>query len=396
MTTHNQIPDEIFAQALARLQNGESIDAIAKNYEGYQQELTNLLFVAQMGMGIPKITPPTPYKAYRFTDTVAATKGFTEWLAYFRVAIIPIVLVIVLVGGNKFANGVEGSLPGQKLYTLKRATEQARLSLTRDQNKVAGLHVEFMQNRIDEVKKAADEGDENSEKLAIAELKSQTEKTFAEAGPVATANAISKQDSTLLENLVAINKQQKDVLAELSTSSESDSAKIVAVTALEENKKNDVTLAKIIATVNDQTMADLPNKVSVTGNITFYNGVAITVEKNAFTINANTTFTGIDGLDIPTSEIAAKTIYGRVTVIGTRIENGTLVAKQVILVAAETEGSQDGTVKGDSTIKPVVKPIVKPVEPTNTNTTPPVTEPEAPTKATGSYITEPSSQQYAP
>ncbi len=395
MTTPNNIPDEIFAQALARLQNGETAEVIASDYADYQQELISLLFVAQMGMHIPKLQIPAPYKAYKFADQVAATRGFAEWLAYFRVAVVPIALVIVLIGGRTAVNATEGSLPGERLYSLKRATEKARLSLTRDQDKVAGLHVEFMQKRIDEVKQAANEGNEDSEKLAIAELKTQTETTFAEAGPVATANAISKQDSTLLENLVAINKQQKDVLADLSENGDSDSAKIIASSALEDNKKNDVTLAKIIATVNDQTLADLPNKVSATGIITFYNGASITVEKNVFTINDQTTFTGIDGINIATADIASKTISGRVTVLGTRIENGSLMAKQVLLMAAEVVGEQDGTVKGDITPKPITKPIVKPTEPIEPEPTPIEILP-APTKATGSFITEPSEGQYAP
>lgn len=391
----NQIPDQIFAEALDRLYKGESVETIAASYQDYQQELAGLLSVSQIGMGLPRITPPAPYKAYRFADHVVATKGFAEWFKYFRVAIIPIALVVVLIGGRTIVDATEGSLPGEKLYSLKRATETARLSLTRDQDKVANLHVEFMQNRIDEVKKAADEGNEASETLAIAELKTQTEKTFAEAGPVATANAISKQDSTLLENLVAINKQQKDILAVLSENSGSDTAKMVASTALEDSKDTDVTLAKIIATVNEQSLADMPNKVSATGEITFYNGVKITVEKNIFTITDRTTFTGIDGIEIATSEIASKTILGRVTVIGTRNENGTLIAKQILLLATEVEGGQDGTVKGITTPPlPITKPTdQKIIEP---EPSPVTTDPVAPTKATGSYITEPSGQQYAP
>ena len=394
--TTNQIPDEVFAEALARLAQGQSPKAIAADFADYQHELEGLLFIAQTGMQIPKLDPPTPYKSYRFADTVATSSLFSEWFAYFRVAAIPIALVIVLVGGGKLADATKGSLPGDNLYSLKRATESARLTLTRDQDKVASLHVEFMQNRINEVKQAANEGNEETETLAIAELKTQTDKTFAEAGPVATANAISKLDSTLLDNLVAINKQQKDVLAELSETGETDSAKTVAITALEDNKKNDVTLAKIIATVNDQTMAEMPNKVSVTGNITYFNSLKITVEKNIFTIDDKTIVTGIDGVDITKPEFADKIISGRVTVVGTRIENGTLIAKQILLLAAELEGDVDGMVKGDSTTK-YVKPVqaTKPVE-QQVPVEPVTPAPTTPTKATGSYITEPSSQQYAP
>lgn len=396
MTILKTIPDAIFAESLDRLTQGESVQAIAASNPGYQEELVSLLSIAQTGMSIPKLEAPAPYKSFRFKDEVAASKGFMEWFAYFRVAVIPIALVVVLLGGRTIVTATENSLPGDKLYSLKRATENAQLKLTNDQDKVASLHVEFMQKRIDEVKKAADSGDQDTETLAIAELKSQTEKTFAEAGPVATANAISKQDPTLLEDLVAINQQQKDVLADLSENGDNSEAKMIASTALEETKKTDLTLAKIIATVNDQALADMPNRVSVTGTITFYNGVNITVEKNVFTINERTAVTGIDGQSVASLTDDAKIISGRVTIIGTRVENGTLVAKQILLLAADTNTTEDGTVKGVTTptIKPVTKPIVKPTDPTTPiEPTPPAVDP---TQAQGSFITEPASQQYAP
>ncbi len=146
-------------------------------------------------------------------------------LSLFRVAIVPISLVIVLLGVPAIASATKNSLPGDKLYSLKRASEQVQLTLTQDQNEVATLHVELMEKRLDEVKKAADSGNTTSETLAIAELKSQTEKTFAQAGPVATANAISNQDSSLLDNLVAINNKQKTVLTELSKESDNNDTK---------------------------------------------------------------------------------------------------------------------------------------------------------------------------
>jgi Domain of unknown function (DUF5667) len=399
MTTPNTIPDSIFDEALVRLLQGESIESIVADHKIYQQELVGLLSVAQTGMSVPKLEVPAPYKSYRFADKVAATAGFTAWMQYFRVAVIPISLVIALLGGRTIVNATANSLPGDKLYTLKRATEQAQLTLTTDQDKVASLHVEFMQKRIDEVKKAADSGNEATETLAIAELKSQSDKTFAEAGPVATANAISKQDSSLLNNLVAVNQQQKDVLASLSISSDTDSAKTIATSALEDNKKNDQTLAKIIATVNDQALADMPNKVSVTGDVSFYNGAKITVEKNVFNINSHTVLTSIDGKSI----LDAEHISGRVTVIGTRMDNGQLDAKQILLLAAN---DQDGSVKGEVDVnpvqtpdpkpiitpRPIVTPIIKPIESTPTvEPNPPV----EPTKASGSFITEPTSQQYS-
>ncbi len=376
------IPDQIFNTALDRLELGESPKIIAADYKDFQEELESLLLVAQMGMNIQKLTPPTPYKAHKYASALNPKTRFFEYLSFFRVAAIPLSLVVALVGGRAIVSATEGSLPGDKLYSLKRATEEVRLTLTQDQDKVASIHVELMQKRLDEVKQAASDGNDETETLALAELKNQTEKTFAEAGPIATANAISKQDPTLLNNLVAVNKEQKDVLSELSISSDSSSAKTIATFALEDSKKNDQALAKIIATVNDQTLADFPSKVSITGNVSVWGTNKVTVEKNTFTVTDQTTITNSDGT---TTDF--KSISGRATVIGSKKPDGTLIALQILILASE-----DGTVKGDVTT-PTAKPPVKlpPIEPAEP------TEPEVitdPTTAQGTFIIEPSESQY--
>lgn len=382
------LPETIFAEALERLDRGETPHQIAASFPEYEQELEGLLSIAEMGMNIPKLVPPTPYKRHLFAEKTVTTSGaLVQFLNFMRVAIIPISLVIALIGGRAMVDATEDSLPGDKLYSLKRATEEARLTITRDQSKIAIIHVELMQKRIADVKKAADTGDQESEAAAINELQTQTEKTFAEAAPLATANAISNQDSTLLDSLVAINQEQKDVLEDVSESeSNNDETKTVAITALEDNKKNDVTLAKIIATVNDQALVDLPNKISVTGKITSHFGNKVVVEKNTFIIDKETKFQDMVGgaISEPTK------LEGRITVTGTRLENGSLLAKQILLLPPDS-----GEVKGE-TITPT-PPTNTPAKPTPTPTEPAPSEPvQVQPKATGSYIVEPSAQQYSP
>ena len=387
-------PDNIFAEALERLDQGETPNQIAASFPQYSQELEGLLSIAQMGMNIPKLVPPTPYKRHLFAEkSVNSYSTLSQLFTFMRVAIVPISLVIALLGGRAVVNATEDSLPGDKLYSLKRASEEARLTITRDQSKIAVIHVELLQKRLNDVRKAANTGNEASETAAIAELQSQSEKTFAEAAPLATANAISKQDSTLLDTLVAINKEQKDVLEDVSESNENDDAKTVAITALEDNKKNDFTLAKIIAAVNDQALVDLPNKISVTGEITSHIGSKIVVEKNTFTIDSETKFEDIDG----GAAAEPKDLTGRITITGIRLENGTLLAKQILLLPTAS-----GEVKGDTTATtppPATKPSTSPsttIEPAPIPPTTPEPNVQTPPKATGSYIVEPSEQQYTP
>lgn len=387
------IPETIFAEALERLSSGETPQSIAADYKDYQSELVSLLSVAEMGLHIPKKVVPTPYKRHLFAEKALTSSKFMQLLTFMRFAAIPLSLLIALFGGRFAVDATENSLPGDKLYSIKRASENARLTLTRDQDKVATMHVELLQKRLEEVKQAANTGNEQSETAAIAELQSQTEKTFAEVTPVATANALAKQDSSLLNTLLAVNKEQKTVLASLSTTSDADSAKTSATSALEDNKKNDETLAKIIAAVNDQALIDLPNKISATGEISAYNATTITVEKNTFTINDKTIITNTD--DVTLTNIT--TLTGRATVTGTRNESGVLIAKQITLLPTDTTSLTEGAVKGTITPKPTPKPITPVVDPNAPDVEPapetPVTN--IPTKATGSYITEPSTPQYS-
>lgn len=378
-------PEEILNIAIERLQAGESPKAIASDYPDHSEELMGLLAVTKMGLNIPKLIPPTPYKRHLYAE-VTSQSWFWTTFAYYRIAAVPIALLVALIGGRAVVNATETSLPGDTLYSLKRATEEARLTFTRDQEKIASIHVELMQKRMAEVRQAADNGDTTVETAAIAELQSQTTKTFEEAAPLATANAISKQDSSLLDTLLAVNKQQKDILEDLSESNESTDAKTVATTALADNVKNDQTLAKIVATVNDQALMDMPNKVSITGTISNHYNNRITVEKNTFVINDKTTITDSNG-EVATTSISE--LSGRATITGIKAENGILIAKQILILPIET-----GDVKGVVDVIPVAKPPIKSTEPTIPVTPQTVQPTQNPTEAQGTFIVEPSAPQY--
>ncbi len=382
-TSLNAIPEEILDESISRLANGEHLQSILDSNKDYQQELASLLIVSQLGMNIPKVVPPTPYKRRLYEEAQVAPYKFLGLLQFMRMATIPIALLVALVGGNAVVKATSNALPGSPLYSLKRATEEAQLTFTSDKNKVATIHVELLQKRLDELKQASSTGNQEVETLALAELKTQTEKTFAEAAPIATANAISNQDSTLLNSLVAVNKAQFDVLTELSSNADTGEAQSVAKTALADSKKNEVTIAKIIATVNDQTLADLSNKITITGVVTYATPTRITVEKNTFVIDKETRITTSDGLTVADNTVLA----GKITVTGTRIDDGTLIAKQIVILPKE-----DGEVKGTTDVIPA-NPKITPKPPTDVD--PEDIETEQPKNSvSGSYISEPANSEY--
>jgi hypothetical protein len=389
----NSLTDEIFNTALEQLAAGKGPRQIAQQLAGnspeLQQELESLLAISALGMQIPKLEVPAPHKRHLYAETLNRGFRFAELLPFVRLAIVPLGLALVFFGGHAGVSATQDSLPGDLLYSVKRASESARLSLTRDSEKVASLHVEFMQNRLDEVKQAADSGDPAAETAAIAELKTQTERTFAEAAPVATAQALAGENSSLLDSLVAVNKEQKTLLTDISASAVTNDAKLSASSILEDNKKNELALASIIATINNQALMALPNKVSVTGEVTGHSGSYITVEKNSFSINDQTSFLMPDGQ--ATTETAK--ISGRVTVTGVKTDSGQLIAKQIMLLTEvgtpEVKGVATPAAGSPTTASQPAATTAPPAEPTPTPH-----EPED--KATGGYIVEPASPQYTP
>jgi hypothetical protein len=284
-------------------------------------------------------------------------------------------------GGKVLVDKTHESLPADNLYTLKRASEQLRFNLTRDPNKQASLQVEMVQRRLDELKQVSATNNPSKEAAALAELQDQSQKTFATVPQVAAAEAIAKNDSSLLNSLVAINKQQKQVLEAIQPQKETEQ---ITATAKTENEANGQKLASLIATVREQTLVDLDNKVSVTGEGTISNDkTRVTVENNTFAVNGETTITLADGSTAKLSEIGNKI---KVTVIGKKTPTG-LIAKSIAIIE-----SSPTTTDAKATKTPAVKGVsTKPEQAdSTTNTETPREEPvNDPNRVTGGFISEP-------
>ncbi len=381
------MPDHIFDMSIQRLQNGERLSAILDSYPEYRTELEPLLQIAQMAQLLPKVTAPAPYKSYKFTNVRTLPYYFTGVLQFVRMAVIPISLVVTLLGGQFVVNAMGNSLPGDTLYSLKRASEEARLNLTSDEEKLATIHVKLTQRRLEEVKKAIDTNNPEVENATLVALQEQTEKTFAAVPHVAAVNAVAKNDSSLLDELVAINKEQKSLYA---TIENKEDTKEVTKTALNTTKNNEETVAKLIATVNEQTLIDLPNKISVTGTPTVLQENKVVVEKNTFIIDEQTEITNPEGMTVDTLPQNVT----KITVIGSR-SNQTVIAKQILIISVDPTVPEIGTVKPITTsTKPTTTTTPKTIEPDPTPPTNP--EPTPTNEASGTYIVEPIDQQYAP
>lgn len=93
--------------------------------------------------------------------------------------------------GTVAASG--NSLPGELLYPVKRATEQARLALEFSQAGKAELHLSFAERRAEEVTELVERGDTLKLDIALENLNESIEE--------ASRSASAVQDASALENL---------------------------------------------------------------------------------------------------------------------------------------------------------------------------------------------------
>ncbi|MEZ4179980.1 MAG: DUF5667 domain-containing protein [Candidatus Doudnabacteria bacterium] len=385
----------IIEQSLEQISQGQAPATILAQYQDQlsseqHAELADILDTVNLLTSIKTKTPPTPLKQHKYAELRANKWRFAQLLNFTKYAAIPLVLAIAFTGSRSLIYATDQSLPGETLFSLKRATEKARVSLTFDKEHAAQLEAQITQKRLEETKKVlAESNDPEQKALAIAELTTQTQKAFDSAADIIPSEALKEGDSDLLKTLVAINKEQKNLSA---TSIELEDAESLASST----KENDKTIAKLVATVNEQSLADLPNKVSVTGEVTSKNSSYITVESNTFKLNDQTTLLNYDG-----EATSLENIEGKITIIGTS-ENNQLVAKKILIT--ETQNAEPQTTSTNPEVKGAKTPSYYPKpQPKATTQEPedePTIEPEVilPTQneATAGFIVEPAQKQYAP
>lgn len=379
----NHLPDnssdnsieQIYDSALAELRRGKTIAEVLSAYPQHAEELQDLLEISAIGLSIPKNLVPTPLRRRKFAEKTARNWWFRS-VRIFKFGVMPFALALMLFGGKTLVTATEQSLPNDSLYTLKRATEQLQVTLTRDADKQANLQLTLTQRRLTEVQQAVASNDPAQEAAALSALEAQTEKTFATVPQMAAAKALATKDSSLLDSLVAINKQQKEVLTAIQPAPET---KPIADTALNTAKERGEALATLVATVQEQTLVDLKNKVTLTGEVALSQDKRRAVLDNTtFIVTEDTIITSSEGDPLKTAELTSKFAA---TVTGTKTASGT-IAKFISLLPAE-----------DSEVPTEEQPTTQP-EPTPQ----PAPEPEAApqpdqNEVTSGVIIEPPSNQ---
>ncbi|MBI2832235.1 MAG: hypothetical protein HYX79_08265 [Chloroflexi bacterium] len=195
--------DDIFNECIERLLNGETIEQCLQSHLEHAVELEPMLRTAETIGKVSAISPRPEFKArarYEFHSALSnleiKEKRRFSLRPHWSTALVALILVF-LFGGSTVA-AAEKSMPDGPLYPVKLATEEARLVLTRSDERKAELYAEMAERRISEMAYVASKGKSEHVEIVARRLNShlgkvvvlatgvvKTPKPVMEGGPAA-------------------------------------------------------------------------------------------------------------------------------------------------------------------------------------------------------------------
>ena len=220
--------ENILNECLDRLMQGENIESCLAQYPEHAAELEPLLKTALETRAVADIKPRPEFReqaGIEFQKAIAempakAPRSPFRWRLRW---VIPVAVFLVLFsGGAGTVIAATNALPDSPLYGIKLAVESVQLAFTFSEEGKAELYTQFVNNRVEEIVKMAEEGkydqverataEMNVQLLAMADLNLGGDKLVQEEGasfmmsaptattvPQASAPETSNQTSTILE-----------------------------------------------------------------------------------------------------------------------------------------------------------------------------------------------------
>ncbi len=387
--------ENILDEAITKLQKGfskkEAFSACPKN----QTELAEMLEISEILTSIPKSPAPKPAMRRKYALS-ASPVSFFGWLHVHKFVSIttPIVVFILLLAGTTYA--AMSSVPGQKLFTLKKSSEQLRLKFASSPEAKVNLQVAIAKQRMQEVEKILQNPQRNpeTEQVALNELVTTTQNTLEAVNNAAKNKTLSKESYPLVSSLENLTKQQTALVKEIRPES-----KIAQTTKENENKLSEIKQL-IVAAGQEQTLTQLepgPNTVVISGKIDAVTETNVTVEKTTFSLTKNTIIKNSEEESLTSKDLVAEQ---QVNILGTKDE-GRLIAQRIIIFEKEEQGEVKGEQdeKAENTTTP--ETIIKKTEDTGSTTKesaiPTINEPEIinPNDIKGIFILEDPKPQTA-
>lgn len=386
--------EEQLSKALTLLRQGSSLDEVSKAYP----DISELLSTVQLLKSIPLNPAPRGLMQRRYSRSTVQTSVWSTLFHFSRFATLSLSFTFIAAALATTAFASLRSLPGQKLYSIKKGTEKIQLSLVSDPVEKASLYVTLSEKRLKEAEQILSSNHSSSQKIAaINELSNQTQQAVQQVQKAAESRPLmGEKDTELVSALENVAKKQQDLLTTLH--SEGDT-KAIAQDALAAGKETEVKVAEIkknmtvAAAEREQSLTTLssdPSIVQVSGSVLKLEKNKITVEGVEFSITDKTVMKDIQNKKLTLKEFTTRS---KVSVVGKK-EGDTLNAQEILLVGeTKEEGDVKGTTSPASTLgtgKATSTPK-KLVEPE------PIAEPEMePGTTVGTFILEDPAPQFQP
>lgn len=280
--------EDIFDQAVKRVKNGEEISAVLlSSPKELREQLSANLNLVKLGLSLPKVPVPVPNRRMLFLQAAPQSKA-SRFSEFFNVYALALTAFVLILGGTSLAAAY--SLPGERLFSLKRSFEATRLKLARNPEEQARLQLTFTNARLEEVNQILANKDSAQTNAAIAELNSQTEQALKNIQQIAADNPNVKTDPQIISSVKSLTTNQAQLVDKVAQAK--PNAQVAAST-----QKTVANIQKLIAASNDQIAADLPASalINTAGTITAISDGALTVDKNSFELNKDTAITDKDG-----------------------------------------------------------------------------------------------------
>ncbi len=205
--------EEVLDQLLKEKAKGRDIDEILKNYPEYQDELMELLKIAEAFERLPAFEPDQ----MAITRTVLEAKDIfhrQEKISIFKrylilqptlVRVFGVIIMVILIGGAGLLFSSR-SMPGDLLYPAKRFSEKIHYSLTFNPEGKAVLHIKFADRRAEELVYTFNKNRKIDETLLNTML-GETENAYNFSQSLSEDRTL-----TILKRIAEINEAQIEIL----------------------------------------------------------------------------------------------------------------------------------------------------------------------------------------
>lgn len=293
----NRLEQLITQAKKGSFKNDHTLDA-----DSPEKEL--LVILSELG-SMPASTPPLPQIRRKYLSHKTAWSWHKNFVFIKTFNFIPALAIfagLLLAGGFTYATA--NSLPGQKLFEIKKSAEQFRVKFTGDKIQRAYLQVQIAKKRVSEAQHLASlPGDNLNRTLAAIKEASKATEMAAEEVNTLPRDSISSANPELINSLEEVGKKEQALVSDIA---EKDAAKDVIALSLKNQTRISEIKQSVEITTAEEALATLlgpEDSVTLSGQITKIEKGSLQVEKTAFEVNASTTLVSAEGVSLVLSDL---------------------------------------------------------------------------------------------